>query len=394
MFVSGMGGMGGLSGKAGMLKQFKTLFKNPKLMFRAMRMKGGFVTKMFGKLGLGSTKLTSSFSKAGTLFTKGVSGVVSKLPSIVSKTGLSTISKVLPSISKAGPLLAKSLKVLGPVGAVADVVMGGVSGYNSSEMSAEEQKAAGVKEGIGGVEATVLGSLTGGAKKGSMFSETLGIEKGGAGDEALGIAMAAGRGALIGAMFGPIGAAVGGAVGGIAESFKVFTNPDSALRKGVVDGVSALGSGLADAGKAVWDTGKTLVTGYVDIQKKIGSTIAEGAKSAYNSISNTASGAWDYASSFFANGSPSVEGGFRAFANGGMVSKPTLGLVGEGRMNEAVIPLPDGKTVPVSLTGGGGSSEIVTLLKELISEVRNGGDVYMDGALVGRSMMMATSNLG
>lgn len=51
-------------------------------------------------------------------------------------------------------------------------------------------------------------------------------------------------------------------------------------------------------------------------------------------------------------------GGFRAFATGGIVTGPTLGLVGEGRYNEAVIPLPDGKSVPVDLggmSGGGGS---------------------------------------
>jgi hypothetical protein len=40
-------------------------------------------------------------------------------------------------------------------------------------------------------------------------------------------------------------------------------------------------------------------------------------------------------------------GGFRAFAKGGMVSQPTLGLVGEGRFNEAVVPLPDGRSIPV-----------------------------------------------
>jgi len=49
---------------------------------------------------------------------------------------------------------------------------------------------------------------------------------------------------------------------------------------------------------------------------------------------------------FFANGGV-AEGGFRAFANGGMVTKPTLGLVGEGKYNEAVVPLPDGKSIPV-----------------------------------------------
>jgi len=42
-----------------------------------------------------------------------------------------------------------------------------------------------------------------------------------------------------------------------------------------------------------------------------------------------------------------LKGGFREFASGGVVNKPTLGLVGEGMYNEAVVPLPDGKSIPV-----------------------------------------------
>jgi tape measure domain-containing protein len=56
----------------------------------------------------------------------------------------------------------------------------------------------------------------------------------------------------------------------------------------------------------------------------------------------------------FANGGIAA-GGFQAFANGGIVTGPTLGLVGEGRYNEAVIPLPDGKSVPVDLGGAAGN---------------------------------------
>jgi tape measure domain-containing protein len=44
-----------------------------------------------------------------------------------------------------------------------------------------------------------------------------------------------------------------------------------------------------------------------------------------------------------------------AFANGGMVKGPTLGLVGEGKYNEAIVPLPDGRSIPVQMRGGGGS---------------------------------------
>ena len=60
----------------------------------------------------------------------------------------------------------------------------------------------------------------------------------------------------------------------------------------------------------------------------------------------------------FANGGIAL-GGFTAFANGGMVTGPTMGLVGEGRYNEAIVPLPDGKSIPVELAGGGSSSPTV-----------------------------------
>jgi tape measure domain-containing protein len=43
------------------------------------------------------------------------------------------------------------------------------------------------------------------------------------------------------------------------------------------------------------------------------------------------------------------KGGFQAFANGGVVNGPTLGLVGEGRYNEAIVPLPDGRSIPVKM---------------------------------------------
>jgi tape measure domain-containing protein len=63
-------------------------------------------------------------------------------------------------------------------------------------------------------------------------------------------------------------------------------------------------------------------------------------------------------------------GGFHAFAAGGIVKGPTLGLVGEGRYNEAVVPLPDGKSIPVDLSGmGGGAGAIST---NIVINVNNG----------------------
>jgi tape measure domain-containing protein len=51
--------------------------------------------------------------------------------------------------------------------------------------------------------------------------------------------------------------------------------------------------------------------------------------------------------------------GIKLFADGGVVTGPTLGLVGEGRFNEAVVPLPDGKSIPVEL-GSNGAGDIST----------------------------------
>ena len=44
--------------------------------------------------------------------------------------------------------------------------------------------------------------------------------------------------------------------------------------------------------------------------------------------------------------------------------------------------------------GGGNNGEVVALLKELISEVRKGGDVFMDGNKVGKSLALVTSRMG
>lgn len=41
------------------------------------------------------------------------------------------------------------------------------------------------------------------------------------------------------------------------------------------------------------------------------------------------------------------------YAGGGIATGPQLAVFGEGRMNEAYVPLPDGKSIPVSMSGGG-----------------------------------------
>lgn len=43
----------------------------------------------------------------------------------------------------------------------------------------------------------------------------------------------------------------------------------------------------------------------------------------------------------------------RTYATGGIANTPQLALFGEGRMNEAYVPLPDGRSIPVTMRDGG-----------------------------------------
>jgi hypothetical protein len=51
----------------------------------------------------------------------------------------------------------------------------------------------------------------------------------------------------------------------------------------------------------------------------------------------------------------------RAFARGGITNGPTWALMGEGSRREAFVPLPDNRSIPVTLSGGGGGGGNVTI---------------------------------
>ena len=77
----------------------------------------------------------------------------------------------------------------------------------------------------------------------------------------------------------------------------------------------------------------------------------------------------------FANGGI-AKGGFRsaAYSKGGVVKSPTVGLVGEGQYNEAIVPLPDGKKIPVEMRGGGDQNN------NIVVNVASDGSVSTQGA--------------
>lgn len=125
---------------------------------------------------------------------------------------------------------------------------------------------------------------------------------------------------------------------------------------------------LTEFEQAQRSVGPSLSAGFADL---FGSIIS-GAQSAQQAIANFVQQSLSQLSSLFLNAAfrsfgaelfPSLfpipnangnvlRGGFRAFANGSpRITEPTLGLVGEGRFNEAIVPLPDGRRIPVDLRG-------------------------------------------
>jgi hypothetical protein len=51
----------------------------------------------------------------------------------------------------------------------------------------------------------------------------------------------------------------------------------------------------------------------------------------------------------------------RTYSSGGIASSPQVAVFGEGRMNEAYVPLPDGRSIPVTMSGGSGANVVVNI---------------------------------
>ena len=74
------------------------------------------------------------------------------------------------------------------------------------------------------------------------------------------------------------------------------------------------------------------------------------------------------------------DGPISRYARGGIATKPQIAVFGEGRMNEAYVPLPDGRSIPVSMSGGG-SGEPPDVTVNVINETGVPVDAEQDGGL-------------
>ena len=70
----------------------------------------------------------------------------------------------------------------------------------------------------------------------------------------------------------------------------------------------------------------------------------------------------------------------KAYANGGIAYEPQLSLFGEGSTPEAYVPLPDGRTIPVTMQGGGGSANVkINVINQGAPATAEVGSTQFDG---------------
>ena len=94
-----------------------------------------------------------------------------------------------------------------------------------------------------------------------------------------------------------------------------------------------------------------------------GSSAAAGTGAVASDYTGDAFKNWSAAQSAktFANGGVMTEYGelaLRKYANGGVADRPQMAIYGEGSMNEAFVPLPDGRSIPVTVSGTGSGNSM------------------------------------
>ncbi|PPQ34973.1 Prophage tail length tape measure protein [Rhodoblastus acidophilus] len=76
-------------------------------------------------------------------------------------------------------------------------------------------------------------------------------------------------------------------------------------------------------------------------------------------------GLWPFANGGIMSASGSIP--LKRYASGGVANSPQMAIFGEGSMNEAYVPLPDGRSIPVAMRGGGGGASNVTVNHQIIN---------------------------
>lgn len=144
------------------------------------------------------------------------------------------------------------------------------------------------------------------------------------------------------------------------------------ISNGIQKTLSAMEDGIVQfvkTGKINFkDFADTVIEEIIRIQVRM--AIAGIISSIVGSFASSGSGATDYGGqpysnpnvAYAANGGIMTSKGMmplHTYATGGIAKSPQMAVFGEGRMPEAYVPLPDGRSIPVNMKGGGDTNNVV-----------------------------------
>ncbi|MEI9751407.1 tape measure protein [Moellerella wisconsensis] len=130
----------------------------------------------------------------------------------------------------------------------------------------------------------------------------------------------------------------------------------------VIGATTALSAFIASLGTQSAASG---LQGIIGIGAAVGGAVA-GSASGAGGAAAAGAGSNGFATGSFAANIPAFANGgimsalgevpLKTYAKGGIASSPQLALFGEGKYNEAYVPLPDGRSIPVNMNVNGGES--------------------------------------
>lgn len=148
---------------------------------------------------------------------------------------------------------------------------------------------------------------------------------------------------------------------GAKQAFKTYLEDVGNMAKQSQDLFTKAFKGMEDA------LVNFVMTGKLDFKSLADSIIADLVRIAVRqAIMKPLMGALGGAFGFpmFANGGIMTSEGampLQKYASGGIATSPQLAMFGEGSQPEAYVPLPDGRTIPVTMSGGAGGNNNVTV---------------------------------
>lgn len=153
-----------------------------------------------------------------------------------------------------------------------------------------------------------------------------------------------------------------------------YMNSIGTLADNISNGIQKTLSAMEDGIVQFVKTGKFNFKDFADtvieeiIRIQVRMAIAGIISSIVGSFASSGSGATDYGGqgysnpnvAYAANGGVMTSKGMmplHTYATGGIAKSPQMAVFGEGRMPEAYVPLPNGRSIPVEMKGGGGGGD-------------------------------------